>query len=91
MCLRFVLSPAYAGSCDGGDHVHNLEEMASKYLKRLDAGGCEIITKEQFEALPVAIMLQSFDTVVPNENGVVTKRALIQTFVKTFLVTKNEA
>ena len=48
--VLFVLSPAYAGSCGKGNHVHNLQEMASKYFSQMDANGDEIVTKEEFEA-----------------------------------------
>jgi hypothetical protein len=42
--VLFALSPAYAGSCDVGDHAHNLQEMASKYFNWMDADDDEIIT-----------------------------------------------
>ena len=87
----FALSPAYAGSCGGGDHAHNLEEMASKYFNRMDANGDEIITKEEFEASTMKNMVKSFDALQPNESGVVTKSDFIETFVKMHPVTKNEA
>jgi hypothetical protein len=87
----FALSPAYAGSCGGGDHAHNLEEMASKYFNRMDANGDEIITKAEFEASTMKNMVKSFDALQPNESGVVTKSDFIETFVKMHPVTKNEA
>ena len=88
----FALSPAYAGSCGGGgDHAHNLQEMASKYFNRMDANGDKIITKAEFEASPMANMIKSFDALEPNESGVVTKSAFIETFVKMHPVTRNEA
>jgi Ca2+-binding EF-hand superfamily protein len=87
----FALSPAYAGSCGGGDHAHNLEEMASKYFNRMDANGDEIITKEEFEASTMTNMVKSFADLQPNESGVVTKSDFIETFVKMHPVTKNEA
>ena len=89
--VLFVLSPAYAGSCGKGNHVHNLQEMASKYFSQMDANGDEIVTKEEFEASPMAKMVKSFDALDPNENGVVTKSAFIQTMVKMHPETKNEA
>ena len=88
--VLFALSPAYAGSCDGGGHAHNLQEMASKYFNRMDANGDEIITKTEFEASTMANMIKSFDALEPNESGVVTKSAFIETFVKMHPVTKNE-
>ena len=88
----FALSPAYAGSCGGGgDHAHNLQEMASKYFNRMDANGDEIITKEEFEASTMTNMVKSFADLQPNESGVVTKSDFIETFVKMHPVTKNEA
>jgi hypothetical protein len=89
--VLFALSPAYAGSCDGGDHAHNLQEMASKYFNQMDADRDEIITKAEFEASPMAKMIKSFDALEPNESGVVTKSAFIETFVKMHPETKNEA
>ena len=87
----FALSPAYAGSCEGGEHAHNLQEMASKYFNRMDADGDEIITKAEFKASQMANMIKSFDALEPNESGVVTKSAFIKTFVRMHPVTKNEA
>ena len=87
----FAISPAYAGSCGGGDHGHNPQEMASKYFNQMDANGDETITKEEFEASNMAKMIKSFDALEPNESGVVTKSAFIETFVKMHPVTKNEA
>ena len=89
--VLFALSPAYAGSCDVGDHAHNLQEMASKYFNWMDADGDEIITKAEFEASPLANMIKSFDALEPDKSGVVTKSAFIVTFVKMHSVTKNEA
>ena len=89
--VLFALSPAYAGSCDGGDHAHNLQEMASKYFNQMDANGDEIITKAEFEASPMAKMIKSFDALEPNKSGVVTKSAFIVTSVKKHSITKNEA
>ena len=89
--VLFAIPPAYAGSCDGGDHAHNLQEMASKYFNQMDADGDEIITKPEFEASPMAKMIKSFDALEPNESGVVTKSAFIETFMKMHPVTTNEA
>jgi hypothetical protein len=89
--VLFALSPAYAGSCGGEDHAHNLQEMASKYFNQMDADRDEIITKAEFEASPMAKMIKSFDALEPNESGVVTKSAFIETFVKMHPETKNEA
>ena len=87
----FAISPAYAGSCGGADHGHNPQEMASKYFNQMDANGDETITKAEFEASNMAKMIKSFDALEPNESGVVTKSAFIETFVKMHPVTKNEA
>ena len=87
----FAISSAYAGSCGGSDHGHNPQEMASKYFNQMDANGDEMITKAEFEASNMAKMIKSFDALEPNESGVVTKSAFIETFVKMHPVTKNEA
>ena len=89
--VLFTLSPAYAGSCGGGDHAQNLHEMASKYFNQMDADGDEIITRAEFEASPMAKMIKSFDDLEPNESGEVTKSAFIETMVKMHPETKNEA
>jgi hypothetical protein len=39
----------------------------------------------------MAKMIKSFDALEPNESGVVTKSAFIETFVKMHPETKNEA
>ena len=89
--VLFALSPAYAGSCDGGGHAHNLQEMASKYFNQMDSDGDEIITKAEFEASPMAKMIKSFDDLEPNKSGEVTKSAFIENMVKMHPETKNEA
>ena len=91
LSVFFAFSPAYAGSCDGGGHAHNLQEMASKYFNQMDADGDEIITKAEFEASPMAKMIKSFDALEPNESGEVTKSSFIETMVKMHPETKNEA
>ena len=87
----FALSPAYAGNCGGGNHAHNIQEMASKYFNQMDANGDEIVTKAEFEASPMAQMITSFDALGPNERGEITRDAFIETMVKMHPETKNEA
>ena len=89
--VLFAIPPAYAGSCDGGGHAHNLQEMASKYFNQMDVNGDEIITKAEFEASTMTNMVKSFAALQPNESGVVTKSDFIETFVKMHPVKKNEA
>ena len=89
--VLFALSPAYAGNCGGGNHAHNIQEMASKYFNQMDANGDEIITKAEFEASPMEKMVKSFDDLQPNESGEVTKSAFIENMVKMHPETKNEA
>ncbi len=88
--MLFAFSPAYAASCDGNAHAHNPQEMASKYFSMMDANGDETVTKEEFEASPMAKMIKSFDVLKPSESGVVTKSAFIESFVKMHPVTGNE-
>ena len=90
VAVCFFLSPAQAGSCGQGDHIHDPQEMASKYFDQMDANGDEIITKAEFEASPQSKMIRSFDALQPNESGVVTKIAFIATFVKTHPAPKKE-
>ena len=89
--VLFALSPAYAGNCGGGNHAHNIQEMASNYFNQMDANSDEIITKAEFEASPMAKMIKSFDDLEPNKSGEVTKSAFIETMVKIHPETKNEA
>ena len=89
--VLFALSPAYAGSCNGGNHAHNFQEMVSQYFSQMDANGDEIITREEFEASPMAKMINLFDDLEPNESGEVTKSAFVETFIKMHSETKNEA
>ncbi|MDC0149209.1 hypothetical protein OAI11_02525 [Rhodospirillales bacterium] len=89
--VLFALTPAYAGSCDGGNHAHNLQEMASKYFNQMDANGDEIINRKEFEVSPMAKMIKSFDVLKPNDSGEVTKSAFVETFIKMHSETKNEA
>ena len=91
MSALFGLSPAYAGSCGGGDHVHSPQEMATKYFNQMDANSDEIITKAEFDTSPMASMVKSFDVLKPDANGHVTKRAFIETFTNVHLAPKNEA
>ncbi len=89
--VLFALTPAYAGNCDGGNHAHNLQEMASKYFNQMDANGDEIINRKEFEISPMAKMIKSFDVLKPNDSGEVTKSAFVETFIKMHSETKNEA
>ena len=91
LSVSFAFSPAYAGNCGGGDHAHNLQEMASKYFNQIDANSDETITRREFGASTMANMIKSFDALGPNESDVVTKSAFIETFIKMHLVTTNEA
>ena len=75
-------SSAYAGSCGGGDHVHNPQKMAVKYFKQMDSNGDDVITKKEFEASPLAKMVKSFDALQPNVKGEVEKQNFIKSFVK---------
>ena len=89
--VLFALTPAYAGSCDGGNHAHNLQEMASKYFNQMDANGDEIINRKEFEISPMAKMIKSFDVLKPNDSGEITKSVFVETFIKMHSETKNEA
>ena len=91
MVAFFAISPAHAGSCGGGDHVHSPQEMATKYFDQMDANSDEIVTKAEFEASPMARMIKSFDVLQPNKTGQVTKNAFIEAFVKAHPAPKNEA
>jgi hypothetical protein len=86
----FVISPAHAGSCSGGAHAHSPQKMASKYFDQMDANGDDIVTKEEFEASPMAKVVKSFDALQPDKNGVVKKNTFIESFVKAHPVPKNE-
>ena len=72
----FVISPAHAGSCSGGAHAHSPQKMASKYFDQMDANGDDIVTKEEFEASPMAKVVKSFGALQPDKNGVVKKTHL---------------
>ena len=91
MSALFGLSPANAGSCGGGDHVHSPREMATKYFDQMDANSDKIVTKAEFEASPMVKMVKSFDVLQPNTNGHVTKSAFIEAFVKAHPAPQNEA
>ena len=91
MSALFVFSPAHAGSCGGGNHVHSPQEMATKYFDQMDANSDEIVTKAEFEASSMAKMIKSFDVLQPDATGRVTKSDFIKAFVKAHPVPKNEA
>tara|TARA_B100000676_G_scaffold162220_1_gene159594 strand:+ start:36 stop:335 length:300 start_codon:yes stop_codon:yes gene_type:complete len=86
-----IVTPALAGGCGKGNYTHEPHEMADKYFGQMDTNGDEFVTKEEFEASPFLKMLKSFDVLQPNEDGVVEKRAFIETFVKTHSYPKTEA
>ena len=87
----FGFSPAYAGSCGGGSHVHSTLEMAGKYFDQMDTNSDEIVTKAEFEASKMASMVKSFEALGPDVNGEVTKREFIKTFMKAHPAHKTEA
>ena len=86
-----LATPALANGCCTGDHAYNPHEMAVKYFGQMDTNGDEVVTKEEFAASPFSKMLKSFDVLQPNEDGVVEKKAFIETFVKTHSHPKTEA
>jgi hypothetical protein len=86
----FAQFPAQAGNCGGGAHAHNPQEMASKFFDQMDLNGDATVTKAEFEASPVAKAVKSFDSLQPNESGLVTKKTFIEIFVKTHPMPKNE-
>lgn len=91
LAVVFGLSPAYAGSCGGSNHVHSPQAMAEKYFDQMDTNRDEIVTKAEFEASAIMNMVKSFDVLGPDENGEVTKRAFIKTFMKAHPAHKTEA
>ena len=91
LAVVFGLSPAYAGSCGGSDHVHSPQAMAEKYFDQMDTNSDEIVTKAEFEASAIIKMVKSFDVLGPDENGEVTKPAFIKTFMEAHPAHKTEA
>jgi hypothetical protein len=91
--LASVISaaPAYASGCVGGDHVHSAQDIAAKHFDQMDANGDEIVTKQEFENSPMAKSLKSFEVLKPNETGVVTKGAFIESFIKAHPQMQKEA
>ena len=86
-----IVTPALANGCGKGDHAHDPHEMAGKYFRQMDTNGDEVVTKEEFAASPISKMLELFDVFQPNEDGVVEKKAFIETFGKTHSHPKTEA
>ena len=89
--VLFLAPAAMAGSCGGAAHTHSPKEMANHYFDKMDLNGDKVVTKEEFEKSKMQKMVKSFDALEPNESGVVTKSAFIQTMVKMHPETKNEA
>lgn len=82
LALLTFSMPAHAGSCGGADHVHDPQEMASKYFDKMDKNNDQVVTKSEFEASPFSKMLTSYEMLQPNEAGVVERKSFIKTFVK---------
>ena len=78
-----IATPALAGGCGTSAHAQNPHEMAVKYFGQMDTNGDEFVTKEEFAASPFSKVVKSFDVLQPNDDGVVEKKAFIETFVKT--------
>ena len=80
-----------ANVCSVGERAHNPREMAVKYFGQMGTNGDDTVTKEEFAASPISKMLELFDVFQPNEDGVVEKKAFIETFGKTHSHPKTEA
>jgi len=91
LAVVFGLSPAYAGSCGGSNYVHSPQAMAGKYFDQMDTNSDEIVTKAEFQASAMTKLVKSFDVLGPDENGEVTRRAFIKTFMKAHPSHKTEA
>ena len=90
-----AVSTVKAEGCNGMGDNHRTSsasgQTASKYFDQMDANGDQTVTLEEFEASTMAKIINSFDVLQHNENGVVTKDAFIKAFIKTHAVAQNEA
>ena len=83
--LGAIAAPALGGNCGsenmGYGHKHSYQEMAEKYFDHMDLNKDKILDKAEFEKSKFSKMINSFDVLQPNENGVVQR----DTFIKTFM------
>ena len=80
--MNIYIPPVQASSCGGKSHVHNFQEMAEMYFKKLDLNDDDLIDKVEFEESKMPRMIDSFDVLQPDENGFVQKTDFIQNFIK---------
>ena len=80
-----IAAPARGGSCNsekiGYDHKHSYQAMAEKYFDHMDLNKDKILDKTEFEKSKFSKMINSFDSLKPDESGVVRR----DTFIKTFM------
>ena len=92
LCAALLLAtPASAGNCGSGAHIHDPQKMANKYFSQMDTNEDGLVTKEEFAASSFSKMLKSFDVLKPNKDGVVEKKAFIEAFIKAHSKPKTEA
>lgn len=85
------ISPAQASSCGGENHVKHFEKMAEKYFMQMDLNNDGSIDKVEFEESQMSKMINSFDVLQPDENGVIQKIDFIKAFIKAHLTPRTEA
>lgn len=90
LASTMIVSSALAGGCGDGNHAQLTGAMAAKYFEQMDLNGDQSVTKAEFEKSPMAKMVKSFNSLGPNENGLVEKDAFIETFLKAHAASKKE-
>ena len=80
--LSTSISPSYANGCDGATHAKTDEESAEQYFDQMDLNSDQAVDRMEFKKSQLSKILKSFDTLNPDENGMVSKNLFTKFFVK---------
>jgi Ca2+-binding EF-hand superfamily protein len=76
------ISPSFASGCGGNNHAHTNEEMALKYFDQIDTNSDGTVDLMEFKKSQMSNLLESFDLLSPDKNGLVSKKSFIKNFVQ---------
>ena len=80
--LSTSISSSYASGCDGATHANIEEESVEQYFDQMDLNNDQYVDRIEFKKSQLPKILKSFDTLNPDENGMVSKKLFIKFFVK---------
>ena len=81
LILSTNVSSSFASGCGGSNHAHTNEEMAVKYFDQVDLNSDGKVDLTEYKKSQMSSVLESFDSLNPDINGLVSKKSFIKNFV----------